>query len=73
MIVPGVRKAPGFVSGIWTRSQDGTKSTVVVAFAGEDRAREFQASVKENAANQAAVGLKLTDSALVEISAFASA
>jgi len=73
MIVPGVIKASGFVSGIWTLSEDGTKSTVVVAFVGEDHARSFQASVGANAANQASVGLTLTDAAVVKVGAFASA
>lgn len=73
IIVPAVREAPGFVSGIWTRTADGTKSTVVVAFSGEADARQFQASVRANASNQAAVGLTLVDSQLVEVSVIASA
>ena len=73
VIVPGVVGAPGFVSGIWTLSEDGTKSTVLVAFIGEDAARAFQASVRANAANQASAGLTLTDSVVAAVGAFASA
>lgn len=71
VIVPGVREAPGFVSGIWTRTADGTKSTVLVAFSGEADAREFQATVRANASNQAAVGLTLVDVELVQVIAIA--
>lgn len=73
IIVPGVRQASGFVSGIWTRSEDGRKSTAVIAFSGEDDARSFQASVRANAENQAAVGLRLLDSSMAEVDAAASA
>jgi len=72
VIVPGVRGAPGFVSGIWTRSEDGRTSVVIVSFTDEASARKFEASVRANAEGQASVGLDLVDVTLMTVSASAT-
>jgi hypothetical protein len=71
VIVPGVRGAPGFVSGIWTRSEDGRTSVVIVSFT-DASARKFEASVRANAEGQASVGLDLVDATLMTVSASAT-
>jgi heme-degrading monooxygenase HmoA len=38
-VVPGVKGMPGFVSGTWARSADGTKGHSVVIFETEDAAK----------------------------------
>jgi len=38
-VVPGVKAMPGFVSGTWARSADGTKGHSVVIFETEDAAK----------------------------------
>jgi len=37
-VVPDVKQLPGFVSGTWARSADGTKGHSVVIFENEDAA-----------------------------------
>ncbi|HUQ39695.1 MAG TPA: hypothetical protein VM030_06035 [Acidimicrobiales bacterium] len=69
MILPGVRHAPGFVSGIWTRTSDGTGSTVVVAFTSGEAATDFLRSVNGNAEGQAAVGMTLDEATVVSVMA----
>jgi hypothetical protein len=38
-VVPAVSSAPGFVSGYWTRSDDGTNWLSMLVFESEDAAR----------------------------------
>ena len=38
-VVPDVKQMPGFVSGTWARSADGTKGHSVVIFENEDAAK----------------------------------
>ena len=53
VIVPGVRKAPGFVAGHWTIDRESGESTVLLLFESALAARNMAASVKANAADQA--------------------
>lgn len=70
LIVPGVRQAPGFVSGHWTLDRSAAESVVLVTFQSLASAMAF-ADVKGNAANQAAAGLELQDGRVVEVAASA--
>ena len=38
-IVPRVKGAPGFVTGYWTRAEDGTNGLSMLVFESEDQAR----------------------------------
>jgi heme-degrading monooxygenase HmoA len=38
-VVPGASEAPGFVSGYWTRSDDGSNRLSMIVFDSEDAAR----------------------------------
>jgi len=38
-VVPDVKQMPGFVSGTWARSEDGTKGHSVLIFETEDAAK----------------------------------
>ncbi len=71
VIVPGVMKAPGFVSGHWTVDRDAGESTVLVAFESAVDAKSFAGSVEANAANQAQAGLELVSIRIVEVVASA--
>jgi hypothetical protein len=68
-IVPGVRSAPGFVSGHWTLDRDGSESVALVTFASEDEARAFAGSVRGNAERQRALGITLVSAQVVEVTA----
>ena len=39
-VVPRVSKAPGFVAGYWTRSDDGTNGVSMLVFDSEEAARQ---------------------------------
>ncbi len=67
VIVPGVRKAPGFVSGYWTLDREVGESAVLLAFESAVDARNMAGNVRANAANQAAAGLELVSIRIVEI------
>ena len=47
-VVPRVAGAPGFVTGYWTRSADGTSGTSMIVFDSEDAA---EAAAERIAAN----------------------
>jgi hypothetical protein len=38
-VVPGVKQAPGFVAGYWTRSEDGSNGMGIIVFDSEESAR----------------------------------
>ena len=38
-VVPGVKQAPGFVAGYWTRSDDGSNGNSIIVFESEEAAR----------------------------------
>lgn len=71
MIVPGVRSAPGFVSGTWTLDAATDESVVLVIWESEATAAAFVTDVEANAANQAAVGIDLRSIRVVEVAATA--
>jgi hypothetical protein len=71
VIVPGVRGAPGFVSGCWTLNRESSESTVLVTFDSHESASAFADDVRSNAANQAMVGIELLSITVVEVVASA--
>jgi len=71
MIVPGVRKSPGFVTGCWTLDRDTSESVVLITFDSLDTARRFAENVRGNAVNQRAAGIELLSIRIVEVSATA--
>ncbi len=73
MIVPGVRRHPGFVSGTWTRDREAGTSTVLLTFESVGSAEAMAADVRANAEHQAAVGIVLQDVRVVEVEATAVA
>ena len=68
-IVPGVRSAPGFVSGHWTLDRATSESVALVAFESEESARAFAGSVRGNAEHQQALGITLVSARVVEVTA----
>jgi hypothetical protein len=70
-IVPGVKSAPGFVSGTWTLDRDTSESIALVTFASEDEASAFAGSVRDNAENQHALGITLVSIRVIEVTATA--
>jgi hypothetical protein len=71
MIVPGVRKSPGFVTGHWTLDRELSESVALITFDSREHAEAFAVNVRANAANQAAVGIELLSIRVVEVSASA--
>ena len=72
LIVPGVRRHPGFVSGTWMLDRDAATSLAVFTFTSREAAESFRGNVRANAANQAAVGVELVDIRLLEVQASAA-
>ena len=68
-IVPGVRRHPGFVSGTWMVDRDAATSLAVITFTSREAAESFRDNVRDNAANQAVVGVELVDIRLLEVEA----
>jgi len=73
VIVPGVRRAPGFVSGCWTLDREANRSTVLISFDSLESAAAFAEDVRSNADNQAMVGIELLSITVVEVVATAGA
>ena len=71
MIVPGVRKATGFVTGHWTLDRELSESVALITFDSRENAEAFAVNVRANTANQAAVGIDLLSIRVVEVSASA--
>ncbi len=69
VIVPGVREAPGFVTGCWTLDRSERESVVLVTFESLSTAESFAESVRANAEHQRAVGIELMSVRVVEVSA----
>ncbi len=70
-ILPGVRHAPGFISGCWTLDRSTAESVVLVTFESNGAAESFAGGVRDNAADQAAAGLELQSVRVVEVVATA--
>jgi hypothetical protein len=71
-IVPGVRQHPGVISGTWMLDRAAATSLAVITFASREAAESFLGNVRDNAANQAAVGVELVDIRLLEVEVSAS-
>ena len=71
LIVPGVRAAPGFVSGCWTLDRDTSESVVIVTFDSKEHAEALASNVRANAPHQKDVGIELLSIRVVEVSASA--
>ena len=54
-VVPTVSKAPGFVAGYWTRSEDGSNGIGMILFDSEESARTASGMIGD----QATVGVTL--------------
>jgi len=54
-VVPDVKATPGFVSGTWARSEDGTRGHSVVLFESEDTAQAALAQAKQGPPPEAPV------------------
>ena len=46
-VVPDVKATPGFVSGTWARSEDGTRGHSLVLFENEETAKAALAQAKQ--------------------------
>jgi hypothetical protein len=71
VIVPGVREAPGFVTGYWTLDRAAGESVAFIAFESLETAEALAENVRNNASNQAAVGIELLSVRIAEITAHA--
>jgi len=69
VIVPGVCKSPGFLTGHWTLDRELSESVALITFDCREHAEAFAVNVRANAANQAAVGIELVSIRVVEVSA----
>ena len=56
-VVPAVKGTPGFVSGMWARSADGTKGHSVVIFETEDAAKAAMEQSRRSTLDEAPVKL----------------
>jgi hypothetical protein len=67
VIVPAVRKAPGFVSGYWTLDRDAGEGIVLVTLESAVDAAGLADAMRANAPNQARVGLELVSIRIVDV------
>jgi hypothetical protein len=67
MIVPGVRAAPGVVSGHWTLDREASQSIVLITYASQAAAEAMVENIRGNAANQAQAGLELVSVRVLEV------
>ena len=63
MIVPGVRRFPGFVSGHWTVDRTSSESLVLLTYDSLVAAEAVSENIRSNAENQRRVGLDLVGGA----------
>lgn len=56
-VVPDVKASPGFVSGTWARSADGTKGHSVVIFETEDAAKAAMEQMRQGTPPEAPVNM----------------
>jgi len=69
VIVPGVRGAPGVVSGTWTVDRERSESVVLITYESREAAQAMAANIRGNAENQRASGLELIEVRIVEVAA----
>lgn len=67
MIVPGVRNAPGVISGHWTLDRSKAESVVLITYDSSTAAENMAANIRANADNQKAVGIDLVSVRIVEV------
>ena len=69
VIVPGIRSAPGVVSGTWTLDRERSESVVLITYESREAAEAMVANILGNAENQRASGLELVEVRIVEVAA----
>ena len=72
IIVPGVRRHPGFVSGTWTLDRGSSRSFVMLTYESLASAEAMKSNIIANAAGQAAVGIELVEVQLLEVTSTAA-
>lgn len=72
MIVPGVRRHPGFVAGTWTLDRAQGTSFVMLTYDSVAAAESMKENILANAEGQRAVGIDLVSVRVLEISATAT-
>jgi hypothetical protein len=72
VILPSVRKAPGFVTGYWTLDRDAGEGVVLVTLESAVDAAGLADAIRANAPNQARVGVDLASIRIVEVVASAT-
>ena len=73
VIVPGVRRHPGFISGTWTLDRSSSHSYVMLTYESLESAEAMKANIGANAEGQAAVGITLVEVRVLEVTAVAAA
>jgi NADH dehydrogenase len=71
LIVPGVRRFPGFVTGHWTLDRTAAESIVLLTYDSLTAAESMADNIRGNADNQRQVGLELVDVRVLEVAASA--
>lgn len=72
VIVPGVRRHPGFVAGTWTLDRDESTSFVMLTYDSLDAANAMKDDILGNAEGQRSVGIDLLSVKVLEVSATAT-
>jgi hypothetical protein len=67
MIVPGVRNAPGVITGHWTLDRSTAESVVLITYDSSTAAESMAANIRANADNQKAVGIELVSVRIVDL------
>lgn len=67
VIVPGIRSAPGVVSGTWTLDRDRSETLVVITYEAREAAEAMASNIRGNAENQRASGLELIEVRILEV------
>src|SRR4051812_15026648 len=67
MIVPGIRNAPGVITGHWTLDRSTAESVVLITYDSSTAAEDMAANIRANAANQKAIGIELVSVRVVDV------
>ncbi len=67
MIIPMVRRQPGFLAGYWTRDTASNRSYSLVLFDTEEHARAFKAIPEGDSERARAVGIELELITVVDV------
>lgn len=68
IVLPGVRRHPGFLNGTWTLDRETSESFVMLTYESREAAEAMRQTVMDNADNQRAVGIELIDIRVLEVS-----